>query len=203
MRKFLTTAGCVLVAVGLLLLGAPAQAAELTVADPAGDATGLDLLGMPEAESTPRPSDAELDILGMSWVTDAKDLKIALKLASIGHPVGSAGFSYRLNFTHAGVDYHFLYQVLGPPEAQTISFFFRQGSTVIECRCSGKIDGKTATLNVTAEIGSLGRAIKANGGEMVAPGTKFTDISGSTDRILGFLVGVDYARPAPNTIFTV
>ena len=203
MRRIAISAVCILTALGLLLSGGPARAGELAVADPAGDATGLDLLGMPEAQSTPRPSDAELDILGLTWRSDAKDIKIDLKLDKIGHPVGSIGYTYRVNFTHAGHDYHFLHQVLGPPESQNVSFAFREGSTVIECRCSGKIDGKTATLQVTAEIGSLGRALKANGGESLGPGTKLTGISASTDRIVGFLMAVDVAAPAGDAPFII
>ena len=204
MRRLTTASAGLLLTLALLTTATPVRAAELKVDDPAGDATGFDLLGTPEAESTPRPSDAELDILGMSWTSDAKELKLALRLATIGHPVGSAGFTYRLNFTHGGVGYHFLHQVLGPPDAQTVSFVFRNDDgTAIECRCSGKIDGKTSTWHVTAEIASIGKAIKANGGQPIGPGTKFTNLAGSTDRILGFLVAVDYARPAPNTTFTV
>lgn len=203
MRRTLTTAGAIALAVAVLVGGSPARAGELSVDDPAGDATGVDLLGTPEAQSTPRPSDAELDILNMAWRSDAKDLKIDLKLAEIGHPIGSVGYSYRLNFTHAEIDYHFLYQVLGPPDAQSVSFVFRDADgNVIECRCSGKVDGKTATLQVTAEIASLGRALKTNSGTALGPGTKLTNITGTTDRILGFLVAVDTASAPPAT-FTV
>src|SRR5687768_5465326 len=102
MRKALTATSCLLLAVAVLLAGVPAQAGELMVVDPAGDATGVDIFGNPEAQSTPRPSDAELDILGMAWRSDGTNLKADLKLAKVGHPVGSIGFTYRLNFTHAG-----------------------------------------------------------------------------------------------------
>lgn len=203
MRRAVTALCCLLATALAFASSPPARAGELRVKDPAGDATGFDLAGNPEAESTPRPSDAELDILEGTWSSDGKDFKIGLRLAAIGHPIGSAGYSYRLNFTHADVAYHFLYQVLGPPDAQTVSFFFRQGSTVIDCRCSGKVDGKTATLNITAEIASLGRAIKASGGAPLGPGTKLTKLSGSTDRILGFLVAVDRVQPAAGTTFTI
>lgn len=199
MRKSVITGSSLMLALALLLPGSPARAGELNATDPAGDATGVDLLGTPAAQSTPRPSDAELDILGMTWKSDAKELKINLKLAKIGHPVGSAGYSYRVNFTHAAREYHFLYQVLGPPGSQTISFFFREEATVIQCRCSGKVDGKTATLQVTAEIASFGRAIKASGGESLGPGTKITNIFGTTDRIVGFLMAVDVVTPKDAT----
>ncbi len=201
MRRSVMTVVC-LVATLAMVSGSPARAGDLSVPDPAGDATGFDLLGTPQAQSTPRPSDAELDILGMAWKSDAKELKIDLKLAKVGHPVGSVGYSYRLNFTHADHDYHFLYQVLGPPGSQTVTFVFREGSTRIECRCSGKVDGKTATLHVTAEIGSLGRALKASSGTAFGPGTKLTGVFGTTDRIVGFLVAVDVVTP-PNATFTI
>jgi hypothetical protein len=184
-------------------VGLPARAGELNVVDPAGDATGFDLINEPTFRSTPRPSGGELDILGLKAFTDGKDLKFHLKLAKVAHPTGSAGFSYRVNFTHGGKAYHFLHQVLGPPGAETVSFFFRQGSTVIECRCSGKVNGKSATLEITAEIASLGRALKANGTPQLGPGTKLTNVYGTTDRIVGFLVAVDRVEPPANTTFTV
>jgi hypothetical protein len=191
-------AACALAATAL-----PAQAGELSIADPAGDATGLDLIGQSAFQSTPRPSDGELDILGLKALSDAKDLKFNLKLAKIGHPTGSAGFSYRVNFTHDGKAYHFLHQVFGPAGADTTGFVFRQGNTVIECRCSGKVNGKTATLEITAEIASLGRALKANGTSQLGPGTKLTNVFATTDRIVGFLVAVDRVSSPANTTFTV
>ena len=195
--------GAVALALALLASAIPARAGDLRVEDPAGDANGFDVTGDRELESTPRPSDAELDILGLTWFSDAKELRLSLKLAEIAHPVGSAGFSYRLNFTHDGRNYHFLYQVFGPPESQFVDFFFRRDNTVINCRCSGKVNGKTATLEVTAELASLGKAVKADGAAPIRPGTKITGISGSTDRILGFLVAVDQVHAPDGTAFTV
>lgn len=191
-------AGLTALALLSVAVASPARAGELRLKDPAGDATGVH-----SVESTPRPADAELDILGLDWTSDAKELRIDLDLAKIGHPVGSVGYSYRINFTHDGARYHFLYQVLGPPENQFVDFFFRRGSTVIECRCSGKVNGKTATLEVVADINSLGRAIKADGGAQLGPGTRITGIDASTDRIIGILVAVDQLVAPPNTTFVV
>ena len=203
MGKLRRTVGILALASVLLTGVMPARAGQLQVEDPAGDANGFDVTGDRELESTPRPSDAQLDILGMTWWSDAKELRLNLKLAEIAHPVGSAGFSYRLNFTHDGRNYHFLYQVFGPPESQFVDFFFRRDTTVLNCRCSGKVNGKTATLEVTAEIASLGKAVKADGAAPIGPGTKITGISGSTDRILGFLVAVDQVHAPDGTAFTV
>jgi hypothetical protein len=204
LRKTLTVSACLLTTVALLLAGTPARAGELNIADPAGDATGLDLTGDGELESTPRPSDGALDILGLRYSSTPTELRIDLKMAKIAMPEGGVGYSYRVNFTHSDVNYHFLYQVLEVPGLVPVTFALRAGSTVIECRCSGKVNGKTATLEIKAEIQSLSRALKGHNAASapIGPGTKFSNLYGSADRILGFLVAADYARAAPGAVFT-
>ena len=90
MRRILTTAAVASLALAFLLGGSPARAGELSLEDPAGDATGLG-----EVESTPRPSDPELDILNVKYASTPTELRIDLKMAKIGHPVGSIGYTYR------------------------------------------------------------------------------------------------------------
>lgn len=202
MRKVLTSATCLLVAVGLLLGGSPARAGELSVADPKGDATAVG-----DVESTPRPSDPELDILAVRYSSDAKELRIDMKMAKIGQPVGGIGFTYRLNFTHGATDYQFLYQVLAVPGIDQPAFILRSGATGddVACRCSGKVNGKTATLEIRADIASLARGMKAfdSAAPPIGPGTKFTALTNTADRIVGCcLIAADHANPPAPATFT-
>lgn len=196
MRRFFSLIGTAALALALLLLGSPAQASEFNIADPAGDATGLFVV-----ESTPRPSDEEVDILGVKYSTTATELRIDVKMAKIGIPVGAIGFSQRIGFTHSGTSYHFLHEVDDVPGVLSgSSFLLRQGNTEIPCKCSGKINGKTATLEIRADIASLSRALKSFNpdSDPIVPGTEFTELVNSADRVEGVaLIAVDFADADP------
>jgi len=198
MRLRLISAVAAVVALGMV--SGPAQAGEFKIPDRAGDATGVDTV-----ESTPRPSDPELDILNVAYSSDGKQLKIDLKMAKIGQPVGSAGYTYRVNFTHGGTQYQFLYQVLEGPFAP--GFFFRSGAAGdrVTCKCSGTVNGKTATLEIRADIASMSRGIKAfdSSAPPIGPGTKFTNLNNSADRILGLLISADRANAKPEQAFVI
>jgi len=187
--------------VALVMVSGPVRAGEFKIPDPAGDATGFEAV-----ESTPRPSDPELDILNVAYSSNGKDLKIDLKMAKIGQPVGAAGFTYRVNFAHGGTQYQFLYQVLVPP-FNTPVFVLRSGATGddVVCKCSGKINGKTATLEIRADIASMSRGIRAfdPSAPPIGPGTKFTNLNNSADRILGLLISADLANAKPEQAFVI
>jgi hypothetical protein len=200
----------VLIAGSALVLGVtglPAYAGQLTIPDPAGDATGIDSM----VRSTPRPSDPELDILNVSYATTPTELQIDMKVAKVGVPVASQGFTYRVRFGHGGKDYEFLYQVLDLPGFNRPLFALRPGGaegsqTTIACRCSGKVNGKTATLEIRAEINSLSRGIRAHspGAPPIGPGTKLTNLVNVTDRLTAFLLfPADYAEAKSGTTFTI
>lgn len=195
MRRTLTATGSILLALVLVLWGSPARAGELNQPDPAGDATAVG-----DVESTPRPSDPELDILGVKYSSDGKEFRIDMKMAKIGQPAAAIGFTYRLNFTHGATSYQFLYQVLAVPGIDQPVFVLRSGATgdSVTCKCSGKVNGKTATLEIRADIASLARGMKAfdPGAPPITPGTKFTDLVNSADRVVGCcLVAADFANP--------
>src|SRR5688500_11921477 len=85
-------------ATGLLLAGQPVRAGEFVLSDAADDATGLD----EQVRSSPRPSDPELDILDVRYSSTATDLRIDMKLAKVGVPQASQGYTYRVRFGHGG-----------------------------------------------------------------------------------------------------
>ena len=195
------------VALGGLFVGQPVRAGELIVADPAGDATGLH----DEVRSSPRPSDPELDILDVKYASTATELRIDMKVAKVGVPQASQGFTYRVRFGHGGSDWEFLYQVLDIPGFNQPLFTLRPGTAEgsqesIACKCSGKINGKTATLEIRADIASLSRAIRtySPGSPPIQSGTKFSNLSNVTDRINAFLLmPSDWAEPPAGASFTV
>ena len=193
--------------VGLLLAGQPVRAGELVVPDPADDATGL----AEEVRSSPRPSDPELDILEVRYGSTATELRIDLKINKVGIPQGSQGFTYRVRFGHGGSDWEFLYQVLDVPGFNQPLFTLRPGGAEgsqesISCRCSGKINGRTATLEIRAEIKSLSRAIRAYDSDAppIQPGTKLERLTNVTDRLTAFLlIPSDWAEPPAGATFTI
>lgn len=193
-------AGTIALAVAIIFAGGPARAGEMKIVDPAGDANGF----FP-VKSTPRPSEPELDILGVHYASTPTEFKIDVKMAKIGVPAGSVGFSHRLGFTHSGVSYHFLHEVDEIPGVRSASaLLLRQGATAIPCKCSGKINGKTATLEVRADIASLSRALKSfnPASDPIGPGTEFTRLTNTADRVMGVaLIAVDWAEAAPDATF--
>lgn len=205
-RRTLSTTGAIALTLTLVLGGSPARAGQLNVPDPAGDATAVGDR-IPQQESTPRPSDPELDILNVHYSSTPTELRIDLKMAKIGHPTASVGYTYRVQFTHGAKEYEFLYQVFNVPGIDQPLFILRESATGtrINCKCSGKVNGKTATLEIRAEIASLSKAIKAHDSSAppIGPGTKFTNLQNYADRITGFLlVAADWAIPPAPASFT-
>ena len=194
-------------ALGLVLVVQPVRAGELVLPDPAEDATGLS----EDVRSSPRPSDPELDILEVKYGSTATELRIDMKVAKVGVPQGSQGFTYRVRFGHGGADWEFLFQVLAVPGFEQPYFTLRPGSAEgsqdsIACKCSGKVNGRTATLEIRAEIASLSRAIQSYkaGTPPIKPGTKLENLSNVTDRLTGFLLlPADWAEPAEGATFAV
>ena len=192
---------------GLLLGGQPVRAGELVVPDPADDATGL----AEEVRSSPRPSDPELDILEVRYGSTATELRIDMKVAKVGVTQASQGFTYRVRFGHGGADWEFLYQVLDVPGFNQTYFTLRPGGAEgsqdsIACRCSGKVNGKTATLEIRAEIASLSRALQSHtpGTPPIKAGTKLENLNNVTDRLTALLLlPADWAEPAGGAGFTV
>ena len=199
MRKFLITTGSLVVALALAFGAAPARAGEVGWADPEGDATGLSAV-----ESTPRPSDASLDILKMSWTTNGTELVIVAHLKqAIGDPEGSTGRDFDFNFNHDGVPYSVGAQLPTPP----LDTAFVSGPTMtadgetVDCSCKLRLDSKTNTLTLTVSYDGLDRAIPGNG--KVGPGTQLTDLVAQAARIQGaLLLDVDTSAPAEGTILT-
>lgn len=70
--------------------------------DPAGDATAL-----PGMESSPRPSDSELDILKARFATRGHDIVASAQVADMSLALGSGGSTYRFYFSFDDQRYYF------------------------------------------------------------------------------------------------
>ena len=192
-----------LVAGVLLLSNTPARAGESKFPDPAGDATGF------QAESTPLPSAPEVDILEVTFTSDAKSLTAVIKLEALGTPSAATGASRTAGFTYEGNQYWFRFQAPQPP-ADTVAasgFLFRKGGTTIPCgRCSGKLDTKTNSVRFTAEYKSMTSGMKSEDPDIapIGPGSKITALTAETYRSIGLLAPLaDRAVPPGEVEFTL
>ena len=184
----------VLAAVGLFASAAPARAAEYTFADPAGDATTLIV------DNAPKESDPELDILSVTFSSDADSLMAVIKLASLGTPQLATGATRVASFTYEGAEYHLRYQAPQPPfdNVSRPGFNMRKGADPMPCgRCSGKLDPKTNSVIFDAEFKSMSAGMKGMDAATppIGTGSTITGLNAAANRtILLSAVGGDVAE---------
>ncbi|HUR48075.1 MAG TPA: hypothetical protein VMY88_00900 [Acidimicrobiales bacterium] len=198
MRRALTTAVAISLALALLVAGSPARAAEVSWADDPGDATQI---GVDEVGSTPRPSDSQLDILKTSWSADGKYLNLAMYLDSVeGDPTASFGRDYRFYFTHEGTRWAVGAQLPSAP----LDAAFIQGPIMynddtgeyLDCGCKAGFDAKTKAFTLKVSYDTFDRAFP--GSAKVGPGTKFTELSSVASRFQVLIIPADDSEaPAP------
>ena len=192
-----------LLAVVVLLPGAPARAGEISFPDEAGDATGF------QAESTPLPNSPELDILEVSFTSDATSLHAVIQLESLGTPSAATGATRAAGFIYEGNQYWFRFQAPQDPfnNIAAYGFIFRKGGTTIPCgRCSGKLDPKTNTVRFSAEYKSMTSGMKTEDPDItpLAPGSTITGLVAETYRSVVLLAPfADAANPASEVAFTL
>lgn len=204
MRRTLTTAGAVALALALVLGASPARAGELRWVDDEGDATGI---GVDEVGGTPRPSDPQLDILETTWSSDGKYLTLTMRLASVtGEPTGSTGRDYRFYFTHKETRWAVGAQL---PSAPMDSAFI-QGPIMYndtdgeygDCGgCKITFDDKKKTFSLRVAYDTFDRAFP--GSEKVGPGTKFTELTSVAARFqVALIMPADNSDAPAGTTFT-
>ena len=94
----------------LALLGAletPGRAAPAGWEDPAGDATAVWVEQVELGESSPRPSDPELDIRNVSLAVEGDSIVASASMEAGGFAVGSGGSVWRFYFGHKDNRYFF------------------------------------------------------------------------------------------------
>lgn len=204
MRKFLTTAVGLGLAALLVAGGSPARAAGTEYKDPAGDATGLSA-----TETSPRPSEPELDFTDVSYVSDGTNFTVSSKVQKLADPVASGGAAYRWSWNYDGIKYELVLQLPTPPTdtAFVRGGIFRGNGTTIETNCcKTKYDAKTNTVAVTLSLTSIAKGVKTTSPDSpkFGPGSSIEIVEAISQRSMGaLLVSVDWARPAPGTKVTV
>lgn len=204
MRRLGISAGALALAIALLAGGAPARAGTLEFTDPEGDATGLS-----EVESTPRPSEPELDILNASYVSDGKTLTVSSQVLTLADPVASGGAAYRWAWVYDGIVYELVFQLPTPPTDTVFvrgGVFRGDGATIsIDC-CKPTYDTKTNTIGLAISLSSIAKGVKTTSPDSPAfgPGSTVESIRATSQRSMGaLLVSADWATPKEGTTLTV
>ena len=160
MRKFFTASGVALLAIVVLLNGAPANAGSIGWNDPEGDA--VELFG----EAPPRPSQPMYDILKVAMSSDGKDLTVKAGFKQLGSiPPQATGNVYRFAFT-AG-DGRFTLSIIEDHVGGNYSAFSVRDETTgvnnaVECvKCFGKINLESNQVELKLPIRSLDSARKS------------------------------------------
>lgn len=176
MRKFFTASGVALLAIALLLNGAPANAGSISWNDPEGDAIGF--LGV----DPPRPSEPAYDNLKVDMTSDGKVLKVAAQFKQLGTiPPQSTGNRYGFSFT-AG-DGRFTLNVIQDHIGGEFSTFAvldttTNVNTATDCfKCTGKLNLESNTVELQIPVASLESARKSAGvGGKIGPGAPIQDV---------------------------
>ena len=139
--------------------------------DEAGDATAL-----PEMESSPRPSDAELDILFASYTVSGENIVASVRLEAIGEAPGSGGSVYQFHFHYKGQRYY-MQSLTGSPEYSQLFLgnprFYRANDDPtgdpeeLRCDCKASVDQKTKTAIFSIKTASVAKILKSAVGAMV------------------------------------
>jgi len=156
-----------LAAVALATQAAPGRA-DAEWQDPEGDATAL-----PGVESTPRPSDAELDILSSNFKVSGDSIVATTRLAKLGVAVGSGGSVFQYRFKHKDVGYYFQ-GLTGSAEYQQLFLnnprFYRVNpdpagdDEELKCDCKFATDPKTNSAIFTIKTAAVAKPLKVAAG---------------------------------------
>jgi hypothetical protein len=152
---------------------APKAACNL-VADPAGDATGFVVTGLP------LPNDDALDIVSGDVASNKKLLTGVIRLASMGPDSSSpTGRTYYVNFTINGTKV-FLDAIVGSDGAVTFNagdFTGASGGRKTLGPVSGVVDATKKEIRITAPVGSWPDSAK--------PGAKIGGLDLLAQRFIG------------------
>lgn len=204
MRKFTTTLGVGLTALALLLASGPARAAGAEFVDPAGDATGLSAV-----ESSPRPSEPELDLLGVTYASDGKTFTVSAKVTKLADPVASGGSAFRWAWIYDGITYELVFQVpISPTDAAFVrgGVFRGNGATITINCCKTKYDAKSNTIGLTLDVASIAKGVKSTSADSpkFGPGSKIESLKTTSQRSMGaVLLSADIAIPKAGTTLTI
>ncbi|HUR48274.1 MAG TPA: hypothetical protein VMY88_01920 [Acidimicrobiales bacterium] len=200
--RFRPIALCVLVAAVSASGAIPSAAAPgVEWVDPAGDATAL-----PGMESSPRPSDPELDILKVSFATGDVNLSASMRFERINYAPGSEGSAYRFYFSFKEQRYYFE-ALMGSTEYVTVfgaePGFYREGTgdsadEKLQCRCTNDFDFKGGRVTFKVSKVDVARALR-----MSDFGFELTALEGRALRTTVEKFEADIARAPEGTTLRV
>lgn len=180
---------------GLASPGSAASSVEWE--DPTGDANGA-----PRVESTPRPSDPELDVLFASYAVHGENLVASIRLEKLGTAPGSFGSIYRFHFTHNDTGYYMMARTNTPEYPYSSDpAFYRSGplgvqdDEALKCDCKVKFDAKANTVSFAIKLDGVKKALKG-GGEL-------TDLYVKALRRANVFIDADTARAPEKSSLTV
>ncbi|HUR48896.1 MAG TPA: hypothetical protein VMY88_05095 [Acidimicrobiales bacterium] len=157
---------------------------------------------MPEVESSPRPSDPELDVLNVSFVHKGENLVASLKLERVGIAAGSFGSVYRWYFKLKDSEYYFMARSATAEYDQlyySTPGFYRVDPLGVEdeelrCDCKASFDNKTNTVSF---------AIKWEGIKKTLKGGELSSLYALTFRRYPNFIDADTARAPEKATFTL
>ena len=165
---------------GLVLSGAPAQAASVTWDDPKDD---VKMLGN-------GPNDAAFDITKVAIANDGGTLKWEVAVPGVveGRPTISTGYTFRFLFSQGDVAFQF--QVAENLLGESVFSVRQAGGTpphpALECeKCEGKIDREGKKVVITAPLASLDKALQSVEGAGPLAGAEWTAIEVLANRPFG------------------
>ena len=142
--------------------------------DTEGDATAL-----PGVESTPRPSDPELDVVFSGFKVSGDSIVATTRVVKLGVAVGSGGSVFQYHFTHKDVGYYFQ-GLTGSAEYQQFFLnnprFYRVNpdptadNEELRCDCKFATDPKTNSAIFTIKISSVAKPLKVSPGSIEVGG---------------------------------
>lgn len=158
-----------LVVLGLAAQSAPTRA-NAEWKDAQGDATGI-----PMVESTPRPSDPELDVVSSSFAVAGDSIVATTRVLKLGVPAASGGSVFHFRFKHKD-DVYYFQGLTGSAEYQQLFLnnprFYREGKgptgerEELKCDCKFSTDPKTNTAIFSIKTASVAKPLKATPGSI-------------------------------------
>ena len=165
--KFRRSLLLIVALVGLAAQAAPSRASA-EWEDTEGDATAL-----PGVESTPRPSDPELDVVWSKFSVSGDSIVATTRVVKLGVAIGSGGSVFQFHFKHKDVGYY-LQGLTGSAEYQQFFIntprFYRVNpdptadNEELRCDCKFTTDPKTNAAVFTIKTSSVAKPLKASPG---------------------------------------
>ncbi len=152
---------------------APARASSLSWEDPAGDATAVGFEEVPGGETSPRPSDPELDIRTVAFTLQGDSIVATAKMQAGGFAKASGGSVWRFYFSHKKDQYFFQALAATPEYSQVFTStprFYRvtpdnpdptSNGEELKCDCKMTVKVNEGAVQFTIKVASVAKPLKA------------------------------------------